>query len=104
MAELAWHLDAIADLDAIAAYIGRDSPSSAVHFQVRVIQAVQRLREHPRLGRRVPEIADASFRELVFQNYRIVYRTLGDRIVVLGVLHAAMDLESQAERRAWDIT
>ena len=56
------------------------------------------------MGRVVPEIADASHHELIFQNYRIVYRVLEDRAVVLGVIHAAMDMESQAQRRGWDIT
>ena len=104
MAELVWHLDAIADLESIAAYIARDSRRAAAQFTARIVEASHRLRVHPRLGRRVPEIGDESYRELIFQNYRIVYRLLNDRVTLLGVLHAAMDLESQAERRAWDIT
>jgi hypothetical protein len=41
---------------------------------------------------------------LLFQNYRIVYRALGERVTDLGVMHAAMDLEQQAVRREWDVT
>lgn len=105
MAELAWHVEAVDDLDAAAAYIARDSQISATQFTTRIVSAVDRLRDHPQLGRVVPEIADDSYRELIFQNYRIVYRPITpQRVVVLGVVHAAMDMERQIGRRDWDIT
>ena len=70
----------------------------------RVVAVVEHLRDHPELGRVVPEIADASYRELIFQNYRIVYRFVADQIVVLAVVDGAMDMERQIEERDWDVT
>ncbi len=53
-------------------------------------------------GRAVPEFAREDLRELIIQNYRVVYRVSNDRITVLAVLHGAMDLESARERRPWE--
>lgn len=77
---------------------------AAAHFSQRVLLAVERLRDQPRMGRVIPEIGDETYRELIFQNYRIVYRHLADRVVIIGVLHAAMDMERQLEQRGWRIT
>lgn len=64
----------------------------------------EHLRSHPEFGRVVPEIGQNSYREIIFQNYRIVYRLLDERVVIVGVVHAAMDLERQIEKRSWDLT
>lgn len=52
----------------------------------------------------MPEIGDDTYRELIFQNYRIVYRLIDDRVTVLGVIHAAMDMAGHVRGRQWDIT
>jgi plasmid stabilization system protein ParE len=70
-------------------------------FVDKIIRSAERLADHPRLGRSIPEIADAELRELIFQNYRIVYWTRGDEVVVLGVLHSALDFERVATERGW---
>lgn len=104
MAEVNWHVEAASDLAAAAKFIARDSPIAAALFTGRIVAAVERLGEHPRMGRVVPEIGDDSYRELVFQNYRIVYRLLTTGVVIIGVIHAAMDMERQVGDREWDIT
>lgn len=76
----------------------------AEQFVARIVVAAERLRDHSRLGRVVPEIRDASYRELLFQNYRIVYRLVGEKPVIIGVVHAAMDMERHASAREWDLT
>ena len=70
----------------------------------RIVSAVEYLRDHPEMGRLVPEFDDPSYRKLIFQNYRIVYRSLAHEVVVLGVLHAAMDMTQQSHARGWDLT
>ena len=68
------------------------------------LSAAERLRDHPLLGRVVPEIGHDTYRELIFQNYRIVYRALEDRVIVIGVIHASLDFGREARERGWDIT
>jgi plasmid stabilization system protein ParE len=104
MVELAWHVEAASDLAAAAQFITRDSPIAASLFTARIVASTERLAEHPRLGRRVPEISNDSYRELIFQNYRIVYRLLPAGVFIIGVINAAMDMERQVNDREWDIT
>jgi plasmid stabilization system protein ParE len=58
MVELRWQLTAESDLDAIIDYISRDSPVNAALFVRRIVAAAERLREHPDLGRVIPELGD----------------------------------------------
>ncbi len=104
MAEVTWHVEAANDLAAAAEFIARDSPIAASLFAARIVAAAERLGEHPRLGRIVPEIGNDSYRELVFQNYRIVYIVADAGVVIIGIIHAAMDMERQVRDREWDIT
>jgi plasmid stabilization system protein ParE len=53
----------------------------------------------------VPEVEDDSIRELIFQNYRTVYSTRHpNEVVILAVVHGAMDLGRLSDREDWDIT
>ena len=55
-------------------------------------------------GRSVPELGIAELREVVFHNYRIIYEPRTDGVVVLAVMHGAMDFGTLAERRDWNLS
>lgn len=51
----------------------------------------------------MPELKDYNFREVIYVNYRIVYRIIdNDNIEILSVLHGARELIS-AFRQEWDL-
>ncbi len=100
--KIEWTEPAISDLDGIRDYIGRDSEYYASRFIGRIIEAVERLVYFPEMGRRVPEAEEENVRELLFQNYRIMYRSEPQRILILTVIHAARDI-SQKEPKPWDV-
>jgi plasmid stabilization system protein ParE len=104
VAEPEWSIAALDDIEQIAEYISSRNPGYGAVFVRKLVAAVEALSDFPRRGRQVPELSSEDFRELVFQNYRIVYRLIGQRIVVLGVWHGAVDLESRMEGRPWDLT
>jgi toxin ParE1/3/4 len=58
-----------------------------------VLVAVERLADFPNSGRVVPELKDPAIREIIFGNYRIVYRVKGDLVEVLTVYHGARLLD-----------
>ncbi|MEM8993319.1 MAG: type II toxin-antitoxin system RelE/ParE family toxin [Acidobacteriota bacterium] len=88
-----WSDPAVEDLAAIHAYISRDSETYARHFVARLLELVEGLEAFPRRGRRLPEASDYSdVRELVFQGYRIVYRSEDERILILAVIHGSRDI------------
>jgi plasmid stabilization system protein ParE len=101
VAELTWELEAVRDLDQIAEYIARQSPDYAPIYVARVVAAIERLEELPFSGRVIPELDDDALREVIFQNYRIAYEVSGDQVVVLGVIHSAIDFGGVARERGW---
>jgi len=86
---LIWSLQAIEDVEAIRTYVARNSEQYANLLVDRIIAAVDRLEGFPLSGRVVPEVGDESLREVIFRNYRIVYRLKPEIIEVVTVFHAA---------------
>lgn len=89
MTRVVWAPQAIQDVEAIRTYVARDSAYYADLVVERLVAAVERLRDHPRSGRVVPELGDESIREVVHGNYRIVYRLRQDAVEIATVFHGA---------------
>ena len=90
--KIVWTEPAVEDLRELHAYIARDSEVYAIGFVERIILAVEQVADHPRVGRIVPEKNDENVRELLYQNYRIIYRVKSDQIELLTIIHGARDL------------
>ncbi len=70
----------------IASYIALDSVLEAIKWVDKVFDYVKRLENFPESGRIVPELANRQdLRELVFKNYRIIYRIEKTTVYVLTV-------------------
>ena len=76
MTRVRWTPQARSDLRRIHEYISRDSPHYASLVVAELIGSVRRLQEFPLSGRVVPEREDPSLREVIWHNYRVVYRHL----------------------------
>jgi len=90
--KLIWTDPSIEDLRAVRDYIARDSDYYAADLVEQVVLSAERLLRFPKLGRVVPEAQDENIRELVHQNYRIIYRIAGERIEILTIVHGSRDL------------
>lgn len=102
MPKLHWSEVAEADLDDIYDYIARDVPYYAEMFVDRLIEATDKLEEHPRMGRKVPEADHRDdVRELIVQGYRIIYLLQTEQLQILTVLHGSRDLAGQ-ENKPWE--
>ena len=86
MAEVRWTPQALSDLEATTEFIARDSYHYASLFVLDILAAVQRVERFPKSGRMVPEKNEPKVREIIFGNYRIVYR-LRDEIAELLTIH-----------------
>jgi len=85
--KLVWTRPASADRREIREYIAQDNPAAALALDELFSEKASHLIDHPGLGRpgRV-----AGTRELVVhRNYVLIYDTIGDRVRILRVLHAA---------------
>ena len=89
MIRVLWSRQAVEDVEAIKFYISRDSVRYAQLVAERIVEAVDRLTIFPQSGRIVPEVGDETIREVIFGNYRIVYRISDVGIEILTVFHAS---------------
>ena len=95
---------AVDDLTGIRDYIARDSEFYAGRFIERIIEAVEKLSDFPEMGRRVPEAEDQEgVREILFQNYRIIYRIKPEKVQVLSILYGSRDL-AHREPKPWGVS
>ena len=70
----------------IASYIALDSLAEAEKWLEDVFDYVKRLENFPESGRYVPEVLIKKYiRELVFKNYRIIYRIEKSTVYILTV-------------------
>jgi len=89
--KIKWTDPAIKSLRNLHGYIAKDSEIYASSFVQRIILAVEKLTNFPRIGRVVPEADDETIRELLYQNYRIIYRVKSELIEILTVIHGRRD-------------
>jgi len=82
-----WSPLAIDRASEIAEYIALDKPTAADKWVATVFSKVEQLASSPEIGRVVPEIEDEQFRELIYGNYRIVYRIEKKQVSILTIRH-----------------
>ncbi|MBN2107065.1 MAG: type II toxin-antitoxin system RelE/ParE family toxin [Deltaproteobacteria bacterium] len=83
--KIKWSHEALERLIEIEEYISKDSPARAIEFVDQLIVHAELLSGKPRMGRIVPELAAPEIRELLFRQYRIVYRLKANCIEILTV-------------------
>ena len=71
----------------IMKYISLDNPTAAQNWINEVFKKIKLLKSSPESGRIVPEIERKEIREILYGNYRIIYRLEVQRISVLTIKH-----------------
>ena len=87
MVEIKWADTAKNDLKGIIEYLSHDSPQYADYFYERIFESIDNLKSFPEMGRQVPELKDPNMRELILQNYRIVYHYDKVIIEIVTIIH-----------------
>jgi len=90
---IVWSPKALADVEAIAEYIEKDSPFYARAVVGKVVAATRQLGRFPLSGRVVPEMMDVAFREVFAFSYRIIYRVEEGVVTIVAVVHGKRMLE-----------
>jgi len=104
MGKIKWTEKSSFDLQSIHEYISKDSKIYAVRFVKSLVKATKRLEDMPLSGRIVPEFENKEFREIIFRNYRIVYRLVGrnNDVEILAVVHGARDMKRLISKE-WEL-
>jgi len=65
----------------------------ATNFVNKIIDTVDILKIFPESGRIVPEYNNPAMREILYKNYRIIYRISGNVIEIITVYHGSSLLD-----------
>ena len=100
MVKIIWTQRSLTDLKSIVEYISKDSVKYASLTLERIIDVTKYIESNPRIGRMVPEIGkNDKLREIIFGNYRIIYKITSTSIVyILTVHHSAKKLRQTSLR------
>jgi toxin ParE1/3/4 len=93
--KIVWSPLAVERASEIAGYIAQDKPSVAENWINTVFSKVEQLKSSPEIGRIVPELSNKQFRELIYGNYRIIYRVEKKQISILTIRHGKQILPIQ---------
>ena len=85
--KIIWSPLAIERVAEIAEYIALDNPAAAENWVDDIFDSVKQLKKFARSGRMIPELQLEHVREIIFGNYRVIYRVEKNHISVLTVRH-----------------
>lgn len=90
--KILWSPLALKRIEEIAGGIALDKRIAAEKWVVELFSQVERLKKFPKIGRQVPEVDRPSIREIVFGNYRIIYRNDPKQVSILTIRHSKQRL------------
>jgi toxin ParE1/3/4 len=95
--------DAENDLEDIVTYIAKhDSPRAAQHVLGRILQISDSLMAEPTRGtppRELRALGDQEYRQVFFKPYRLIYRVVGEQVVIYVITDGRRDMQSLLARR-----
>ena len=96
-------LDANVDLNLLADYITAQHSSDQANYVLTQLEAVvAKLATFPERGAHPPEllaIGIREYRQVFFKPYRVIYRVIGKRVVVLLIADGRRDMASLLTQR-----
>ena len=85
--KIQWSPLAINRVTEIAAYISKDNPNAAEKWIRGIFARTGQLATFPESGRHLIETTRKDIRELIWGNYRIIYRIETRRVSILTIRH-----------------
>ena len=90
-----WTENAIQDLLGIKAFIFQDSVDRAEEWVIELFAAGENLSQFASRGRIVPEFNQNNLRELLIENYRLVYRIKSTTVEIITVFEGHRQLKAK---------
>jgi plasmid stabilization system protein ParE len=89
-----WSVKAIEDVETIAAYIARDSPSYAAAMVQEILTTTRYLNQEADNGKLVPELGEDNIKEKAVYSYRVIYRIDVETVTIAALIHQKKLLET----------
>jgi plasmid stabilization system protein ParE len=81
-------------LEEVGRRLADESPSAAAKLVGDLLDAAESLATLSERGRRVPELNDSQYRELLTRDYRLIYRVTPEEVVIIALIHGARDFRT----------
>lgn len=95
MASVTWSNKAVDDLVELEAFAEKISVEYAAYLISKMLDAERQLARFPRSGRVVPELNLSTVRELVVNNYRLIYLLDDLQLVrIITIRHSAVPFDA----------
>ena len=95
--------DAERDLEDIVTHVAtHDSQRNAEHVLNRILEIAESLSAAPTRGscpKELRGLGDQDYRQVFFKPYRLIYRVVGDRVVIYLIADGRRDMQSLLARR-----
>ena len=95
--KLEWSEEALEDIESIATYIEKDSPTYAKSVVSKFFEKAEILQEFSELGRKVPEFNDTTIREIFVYSYRLIYKLSKETVLLVAIVHGKRLLENHQQ-------
>ena len=89
MVEIRWSPLAIEDYDSLIRYYEKTTPKFAQNLAKKIIYIIENLTKFPKMGRIVPELEIKEIREIIYRNFRIIYRLKKDILEIARIIHGS---------------
>ena len=89
MVEIRWSPLATDDLESIIRYYEKTAPKFAQNFTKKIIYIIENLNQFPKIGRLVPELENTDIREIIYRNFRIIYRLQESYLEIARIIHGS---------------
>jgi plasmid stabilization system protein ParE len=89
-------------LRAIKDYLDREATTEiAERFCLALLAAPDRVKRFPHSGQVVPEFGEERIREVLYQDYRIIYEVGDGACYIRMVIHGSRDLQRHLDPQHW---
>jgi toxin ParE1/3/4 len=88
-AALVWSVEAEDDFDSIIVFLERQSVFYANRWGEKLLDRLETLKQFPEMGRVIPEKQVRFLREILVDDYRVMYAYLNGTINLIGIRHSA---------------
>lgn len=95
--KLEWSEEALEDIESIATYIEKDSPTYAKSVVSKFFEKAEILKNFTELGRKVSELNNRNIREIFVYSYRLIYKIDKETILFVAVVHGRRLLENHQQ-------
>ncbi len=89
MVEIRWSPLATDDFESVIKYYEKTAPKFAQNFAKKIIIIIENLHKFPKMGKIVLELEDAGIREIIYRNFRIIYRLKEDFLEIARIIHGS---------------